>query len=79
MLEVLKYIFSGFWIFIGTCILLNIILNVTIVNIFKIINNYFEYRCIAKLSNDGKTTEEIDKIFNSTKKEKSSDSNDTEN
>lgn len=73
MLEILKYIFSGFWIFIGTCILLSIILDVTIVNIFKVINNYFEYRCISKLSNDGKTTEEINKILKNNKKEKSDD------
>lgn len=73
MLEILKYIFSSFWIFIGTCILLSIILDVTIVNIFKVINNYFKYRCIAKLSNDGKSAEEIDKLFKD--KEKSDDSN----
>lgn len=71
MLEILKYIFSGFWIFIGTWILLGVILNVTIVNIFKVINNFFEYRCIAKLSKDGKTIEDIDKLLNKNKKEKS--------
>jgi hypothetical protein len=72
MLEILKYIFSGFWIFIGTCILLSIILDVTIVNIFKVINNYFKFRCATKLSNDGKTAEEIDKLLGS-KKEKGED------
>lgn len=70
MLEILQYIFSGFWIFIGTIILLDLI----IVNIFKIINNYLKYRCIAKLSNDGKTTEEIEKLLDD-KKEKDDDLN----
>jgi hypothetical protein len=69
MLDILKYIFSGFWIFIGTCILLDIILNVTIVNIFKIINNYFKYRCASQLSNDGKTAEEIDMLLGDKKEE----------
>jgi hypothetical protein len=66
MLEILKYIFSSFWIFIGTCILLDFIL----INIFRMINNYFKYRCIAKLSKDGKTAEEIDVLFTSKKEDK---------
>ena len=66
MIEILKYIFSSFWIFIGTCILLDCIL----VNIFRMINNYFKYRCIAKLSKDGKTAEEIYNLFSDKKEEK---------
>ena len=69
MLEILKYIFSSFWIFIGTCILLEI----TLGNIFKLINNYFKMRCIAKLSKDGKTAEEIDILFSSQKEEDKED------
>ena len=69
MLEILKYIFSSFWIFVGICILLDFIL----VNMFRMINNYFKYRCIAKLSKDGKTTEEIDILFTNKKEEDKED------
>jgi hypothetical protein len=59
--------FSGFWTFIGCCILID----VTIVNIFRSINNYFKMRCIAKLSKDGKTAEEIEMILNKKEDDKS--------
>jgi hypothetical protein len=51
--------FSGFWIFIGCVILLD----VTLVNIFRTIEYYFKMRCIAKLSKDGKTADEIEMLF----------------
>jgi hypothetical protein len=69
MIDILRYIFSNFWIFIGVCILLEI----TLGNIFKLINNYFKMRCIAKLSKDGKTAEEIDILFSIQKEDNEED------
>jgi hypothetical protein len=70
MLEILQYIFSGFWTFIGTCILLGIILDVIIVNIFITINNFIKYRCAYKLSKDGMSAEEIDNLLGDKKENK---------
>jgi hypothetical protein len=58
-MQLLNFMFSGFWTFIGCCILID----VTIVNIFKSINYYFKMRCVTKLSNDGKSAEEIEMLF----------------
>jgi hypothetical protein len=58
-MQILDFMFSGFWTFVGCVILLDL----TIGNIFKVINNYFKMRCIAKLSKDSKTTEKIEMLF----------------
>lgn len=58
-MEILNFMFSGFWIFIGCIILIDL----TLVNVFRAIQYYFKMRCIAKLSKDGKTAEEIEMLF----------------
>ena len=58
MLEILKYIFSSCWIFLGTCILLYIVCDCIIVNI---INGIFVnmFRVIElKIKQDKKNKED---------------------
>lgn len=59
MLDILKYIFSNFWIFVGTYILLELI----VVNLFKLILNFRKCKCVERLSKDGKTAWEIHKLL----------------
>ena len=54
-MEILNFIFKDFWHFIGVCILLDL----TIVNIFRCIINNRKIKYLEKLSQAAKTIEEI--------------------
>lgn len=69
MLDIFKYIFSNFWIFVGTYILLELI----VVNLFKLILNFRKCKCVERLSKDGKTSEEINDLLSSEDKNESED------
>ena len=58
-MELLKYIFSNFWIFLGVYLLIELV----VVNTFKLIINLRKMKCAEQLSKDGKSVEEIEKLL----------------
>ena len=58
-MELLKYIFSNFQIFLGVYLLIELV----VVNTFKLIINLRKMKCVEQLSKDGKSVEEIEKLL----------------
>lgn len=59
MIEILKYIFSSFWVFIGTLIIIYAILHLISITI----NNVLKTIIALNMSKQGKTTEEINTLL----------------
>ena len=61
-MELLKNIFSNFGIFLGVYLLV-VLVELVVVNTFKLIINLRKMKCAEQLSKDGKSVEEIEKLL----------------